>query len=328
MKTGLAGFGAVTALAAACACAVPSTDIEAYVLFFTSSLDFKGGNLAGTGYIDGGNVGVNRADPNPGDNTILMNVGANGRMVFTDPGQQLVADSLRLGPEAVVFDVYRNYAAGSGWGTPGVVNGAVQGFSAPLINPLLLPALAFAPGRASTEGAADVTVAASATLAPGDYRDVQVQNGATLNLGDGVYNLRNLRTGQHATVNVTDGTILYIDGEYRLGDGSTFGVGTGSQAEVHVGSLGVGANDRSVQFGENAEAHGFFFAPNGGIGTSRKVDLFGRFWGDWFGSDFNLNVTFVPRESPKVADGGTTILLLGASLLGLGGLGWKSRPTR
>ena len=42
-------------------------NLDSYVLFALDELDFKGGNTGdGTrGIIDGGNVGVNRADPTP-----------------------------------------------------------------------------------------------------------------------------------------------------------------------------------------------------------------------------------------------------------------------
>ena len=105
-------------------------NVQNYVLFALDSLSFKGGNESThtKGWVLGGNVGVNNPDPNLGDNTIQMDVGANGLFKMSD-NTQLVGGSIRLGPEASVWDAYRAAEAGSGWPPPPVVNPDIGGFT-------------------------------------------------------------------------------------------------------------------------------------------------------------------------------------------------------
>ena len=117
-----------------------NTDLGSYVLFAIEEFSYKGGNDGAglTGFVLGGNVGVNNYDPNLGDTNPIMNVGANGVFAMS-PDTQLIADSMRLGEEAVVNDVFRNREFGTGWNFPGTVYQNIYNFTTPpIIKPFSL----------------------------------------------------------------------------------------------------------------------------------------------------------------------------------------------
>ncbi|MGH7132544.1 MAG: hypothetical protein ACREJO_11415 [Phycisphaerales bacterium] len=300
---------AVVALASASALAQVNRDINSYVLFAQTDLSFKGRDADVTrGFIIGGNVGVNRIDPTPGDSNHQLRMGGGGSShpVVMSPGTQVVSDSMALGGNDVtVWDMYANV-----WGNTNLQanrNSGPTAFTPAIV--ASLPSLGFTPNRVITNGALDYVLAngGSATLPVGTYRDVTVQNDGTLTLGAGMYDLRNLRCGQDVTIIVTDQTILHIDGEFSMGNDGFFGVGTQGLAQVFCGSYQVGANDASIHFSRRTEAHGWFYAPNGILNLGNHTDLFGRFWADQIGSDFNVNVTYTPTPGA-------------AGLIALGGL--------
>jgi len=273
------------------AVAQPSTDINTYVLFAYSSLQFQGGQNASWGNIYGGNVGVNAvAGSSP-----TCDVGTSDRFYMSD-NTCLVADRLRFGSSASAYNIYYNKTYGAFGGT---IRHASSGFTAPLISNL--PSLGFTPGRAATASATDYADSTTLTLAPGTYRNITVASGGILNLSAGTYDINNLSSDGNTTVNVSDGTILRIDGAFSLGNGSSFGVGTGGLAEVLVGSSGVGSGNPTINFGSSLTAYGLFFAPNGALRLGGNNNLFGRYWANTITSDLNDNMTFlVPEPSALV----------------------------
>jgi len=303
--------------------AVPSPDINTYVLFAYYELSFKGGDGTTTGIIDGGNVGVNFPDPNPGDSSALINVGTNRSFIMSD-GTQLVADSLRFGSDASAWDVFANNQVGACGGT--IRNAGPLAFSTPVIAPLDLPLLDFVVG--SNVSALDITVNSGSPLAltAGVYGQVIVQNGEELNLGAGVYFFDDFLMGQNTTITTVDDTIIYVDGKISIGDGSTFG-SAGQLATIQAGGEGVtGATESAVNFGQNVTVFGNFFSPNKRLSLGKATDLYGIFWAYNINSDFNVNVTFValPNELSDAPEPGVwTTMLIGLALLGLGGIGRK-----
>jgi hypothetical protein len=310
---------------------VLSRDINTYVLFAYDFLSFKGGNDGAglTGFIYGGNVGVNAIDPHPGnDNDVVMNVGANARFIMSD-GAQLVADTSRFGTGASV-DAFFSNCAEPGYncaGQTGTIRAGVDGLTVAqaftfatsteaIIAAADLPTLPFTPGRPATVNSSDDRSYSGSgnTLGPGTYGDINVQNGATLTLGAGTYNLAKFTTGQHVTIVVSPDTVLMIDGRFSIGDDSTFG-SANAVPWVYAGSYGVGANDDSIHFGQSVDAYGHFFAPFGNMGNgSNGVNLYGTLWGKTFSNDFNTNIYYIP---PTVPDPGSSLLLLGMGLAGL-----------
>ncbi len=315
----------MVSLTAVAAFAAPSTNLDSYVLFATGAglsdstapLSFKGGNTEGTGLVSGGNVGVNRADGNFGNSTAMINVGENGRFIMS-PGTQLVGDSIRLGIEAVVYDVYfdgRDAAKmGNGWAQPGVINGTVAAFDAPIFDPF--PQL-FDPSFVA--GTSDITVSSGTTyngglaLAPGAYRDLQVQDGATIYLAAGTYTFRRFNTGQNFRVYTVPGTVIQVTGDTDPNsqdlsfNGNSSFVGSADPNVESVALFRFLGTD--VSFSDNSTFYGVILAPNADIGLGRAMTHYGRFISKQIHSDYNDNIFY--RQFTPVPEPSAFVALLG-----------------
>jgi hypothetical protein len=137
-------------------------------------------------------------------------------------------------------------------------------------------------------------------LAPGAYRDVRVNDGKTLNLGDGLYDFRSFSVGTDVTVNATDLTVIQVDRNWSVNDGLQFGVGTQSGPRVYLGALGFNPNGEPVcNFAHRAEIHMQFFSPTGWLDMGGANELFGRYWAQRISGDSSNNVT---RQDPPGTD--------------------------
>jgi hypothetical protein len=320
------GFTSLTAVTASAA--ILNRDINSYVLFALDELHFKGQNAEpGRGQILGGNIGVNRSEPNT--NNFLMTLGGASAEVVVSDDVQVVADSMQLSikfqsqsinPGQV--DLFSNRFGQ----LPAATNyRSTDTFADPILTP---PDLPFDP--ADNTSTTDVTVLEDQTdsLLPGMYRDVWLKDGATLNLTAGVYYMRNLKGGKQVTVNLTDDTILYINGQFFMNEEPHFGIGTNAGAKVYVASINdtfndLGHNDNSVHFGRGglnnpAIVYGQFYAPFGILDLGNGSDLYGRFWARLIDSDFNVNITLLepPEGGPLVPEPRAALLVvLGAAMM-------------
>ena len=268
--------------------AEPSRDINTYVLFALSEINFKGRNAnPSRGFIRGGNVGVNNPDPhgiNHDPYAPVLSLGANGAVVMDD-GSQVVADTVRLGDETSVWNLFANEVQTSF--NPAVLRDPPRTpFTAPIIAPANLPACPpFSPGTQNVT----VPKGGPLVLAPGSYGDVRVQDNGILTLGSGIYNFKSFNNGKKVRILTDPGTDVRVAEDMSTNDGSF--VGPADCARFCVRSDNVSHNDATVSFGRNTEIHGQFYAPNGRINLGHSTDLFGRFWSDTVSSDFNVNVT-------------------------------------
>jgi hypothetical protein len=291
-------------LSASVASAVePPRIIDAYVLFAYDEMILKGATGASPrGHIRGGDIGVNNANPNPND--FALSFATFGRVIM-DPGSNAVADSVRASSaEGIFFNLFANRVNAS-FG-PIIDGTGPTPFTPPIISDANLPLFPFTPGRALTDGAADVTIGGTGipspfTFTPGAYRDVRLNNGVVVSFGDGTFDLRSLSIGTNVTVSVTDQTILQIDRGLSINDGLKFGVGTFSGAQIFLGAFGFNANQSPVtNLAHNAEIHVQFFSPNGWLDLGGRNQLFGRYIARRISGDPNNNVTleFPPLQPP------------------------------
>ncbi|MEO7438077.1 MAG: hypothetical protein ABI080_21540, partial [Candidatus Binatia bacterium] len=254
------------------------------------------------GYIHGGDIGVNF--PGRGqDGSPSLSYATSGRLMM-DPNSNAVADSVRASnPEGVFFNLFANSVNANF--NPTILGAGPLPFTPPIIAANALPTLPFTPGRALTDGANDVLVGGAGfpsphALAPGAYRDVRVNDGGTLNLADGLYDLRSFSLGTNVTVNVTDHTTMQIDRQWSINDGLKFGVGTFAGARVYVGALGFDANQLTVcNFAHLSEIHMRFFSPTGWLDLGGMNKLYGRFWARRITGDPSNDVV---RQDPPSVD--------------------------
>jgi hypothetical protein len=284
----------------------PARDITRYVLFAYDEMILKGAvGGSDSGYIHGGDIGVNFAGRGQ-DGSPSLSYATLGPVIM-DTGSNAVADSVRAAnPEGVFFNLFANSVNVTFDAT--ILGSGPLPFTSPIIAPAALPVLPFTPGRTLTDAASDVMVGGTGfpsphALAPGAYRDVRVNDGRTLLLGDGVYDMRSLSVGTNVTVNVTDRTVLQIDRDWSVNDGLKFGVGTQAGARVFLGGLGFNANRATVcNFAHVAEIHVQFFAPTGWLDIGGTNRLFGRFWAQRITGDPSNDV--ILQQPPVEPPGG------------------------
>jgi len=277
--------------------AEPSRNINTYVLFAYEDCDFKGRNADPTrGFITGGNVGVNKIDTHNPPNPVLS-LGANGE-VYLSSGTQVVANTARINSNANLYDLYVNVLIGDS--PPTVRNQGPTGFAAPILGPGDLP-----PPPVCTPGTIPVVVESNTTvnLTAGSYGDIQVKDDGTLNLGAGNYQVKSVSCGRRVTINTVPGTILTVSEDFHLNNGSY--VGPACDFRLELCSNNVDSNNSTVSFGRNSTFYGTVFAPFGRINLGHSSDLFGRFWAETIGSDWNVNIEFCPTIPTAVKQDAT-----------------------
>lgn len=319
---------ALAALAGACggvadiaSAAVVNRDINSYVLFAYNELVFKGGSVAtNSGFITGGNIGVNYAGLSQSAFSLEFATSNRARM---DDGFQAVADSVRGDAAGSFFDLFANSVNPSF--ASQIRGSGPTAYSGPIVPTMSLPTLPFTPNRALTNSAADLTVNGSGglpspqTIAPGAYRDVRFNDNSVVTFGAGTFDLRNLSIGKNVTINVSDSTILQIDRQFNPNDFLIFGANPGSTglAKILVGGFGDNpTTTRSTNFSHSAEIHAQYFAPNSWLDLGGGNELYGRYWALRITGDPNNNVHFVP--APGMLAG---VLMIGA----LGAVGGTRR---
>lgn len=282
-------------------------NINSYVLFAYDELIWKGGNAAtNSGYIVGGNIGVNYAGNSPTGYALAF--ATSGRGIMSD-GYQAVAENTRGDAAGSFFDLYTNALNPSFAST---IRGAGPiGYSGPIIATANLPVLPFTPNRALTNSASDVTVAVGGvqSFLPGAYRDFRANDNSTVNFGNGTYDIRSLSFGKNVTVNVTDQTVFQVDQDMFTNINLKFGLGTSGGAKLFLGAHGINVNTtRVLNFSHGAEFHGQYFSPTGWLDLGGESNLYGRFWAQRITGDPNNNVYFAVPEP-------TSLLVLSAATL-------------
>jgi uncharacterized protein YycO/photosystem II stability/assembly factor-like uncharacterized protein len=151
---------------------------------------------------------------------------------------------------------------------------------------LVLPAF-----RTGTPGNQDVEVKQNkdATLTPGAYRDVQIQQKGKLTFTGGVYELRSLDAGQNANIYFQGPTTLLVNDKFSLDQKSYFGPAPGSPINasdilVYVNgtngkSGNLNAGPEAAKVGINATFVANLYALNGTIELRQNSKSTGSFIG-------------------------------------------------
>lgn len=258
-----------------------------FALFAYDMLYFKGRYSDTSRGIINGNVGVNnkgigRCGPYP---VLTLGGGCADHAVYLTDGSRVIADYVDLGgPKVSLYDLSANRLTGGS-------AGAVKRHSGPTAATFPIIARGNLPAIPSfSYGYNNVTVncGATVTLNPGKYGVITIRDGGKLNLRAGIYNIKALRAEDNVTINTNDSTKIRIAQSMRFGTDCY--VGPSNIALFLVRSDGVCGS--SVDFGYRTEFHGQVLAPLGTIDLGKKTDLFGRFWGKYITSDYDVNVTY------------------------------------
>jgi hypothetical protein len=260
-------------------------DLNSYVVFGFQTVDIKGSNDADKGFVRGGNIGANGTVGTSNDATV--NICANGDLKMSD-GSQVVGDRVRFSQQCFFWDLFANEIVGEGGGTAHSITQPVGAF--PIVTDIPpFPSFTCTPGN-------DVTVTTATqpfTLPPGSYGDIRFQDGTTVTLQPGLYQMCNFRTGQNVHTITQQGTVMQVVGEFDLRNGNRFGEESACGTYVHVAASGLGANANSVNFGKQGTVAGHFYS-QGRIALGHSTILYGTFWGSHINSDWGLNIEYCP----------------------------------
>jgi hypothetical protein len=252
-------------------------DRDDYVLLATADLNLKSGN-GQLVKVTGGDVGVDT----PGG-TLHLCGGGSPHPLEAGDGTQINADNAEIGAACSVYDVFTNNLVG----TPTIRNSGpdpltfvtVNGGEHLVSNPPTLPSFGDPCGAPDHTG--------GGTLAPGVHGDVRLQ-GQTLTLQAGTYSCCSLTGGGGTIVGDPAGTTVQVWEDVQFGNGASVGP---CSMTWYIANNGTGAGADQSSFGRNSTIAGHFYAMNGDLALGHSSHLFGNFYANRIGSDFNTEVT-------------------------------------
>ena len=177
-----------------------------------------------------GDVGANssgrgrswRDDDGPrhhGRYTVEVTLGEDATML--QPGSRVVGDTVSLGPDSSVFNLFYNELINR--------HARVRG---EVVHPVTLPFVPLPSALPVASGGRDVTVGRNArvTLGPGVHGRIRVRSRGTLVLSGGLYQLRSVDVESDATILVSGPSDVRVRGELGTGDGARLIVSPGLRA--------------------------------------------------------------------------------------------------
>lgn len=222
--------------------------------------------------VSSGNLGVQSASTGP--------VLSSGMEICLDKevqanGVQVHGDSIMIGPEATVLDVYCNEL---------VNEGNILGEQ---VTPLALPVASAPPFLASSPGEDDIVVKKKESLPPiqpDAYKSVEIGDKATLILTGGDYHFESLKIGEKATLIFLGPCTIRIKGRVECGEQVKInwedaGVAA-KDAVLYVGGSNGGngnpdASPKAVYTGEKCQIRAIIYAPNGTVHIGQESQING-----------------------------------------------------
>jgi hypothetical protein len=208
--------------------------------------------------VSSGNLGVQAASAGP--------VLSSGMEICLDKdvqanGAQIHGDSVMIGPEATVLDVYCNEL---------VNEGNILGEQ---VTPLALPVASAPPFLASSPGEDDVVVKKkkSLDLGAGAYKNVEIGEKASLQLTGGEYHFESLTMSEKSSLMFLQPCTIYIKERIECGENVSINAGVGAipaqDAMFYVGGVSgePDAYPQAVFTGETCQIKAIIYAPNGTV---------------------------------------------------------------
>jgi uncharacterized repeat protein (TIGR01451 family) len=238
--------------------------------------------------VNTGNIGANTSlpDPNgPPDDQVEVEFGSNARML--QAGSSVLGDTVKLGSNVQVYNVYYNESQFSNQAH--ILGNQVSPQPLPVT---LLPAF-----PTITPGTTDVTVAINQTqtLAAGSYRNVTVQNNATLILTGGTYQIASLSLSANAKVRFLAASEVRIVNGMNADSNSIIGPDASAPAleasQIVFYVQGADNPTAVVQVGSNGTVKANIYAPNGTVWLKSNTNATGAFIGKRALFDSNVELT-------------------------------------
>jgi hypothetical protein len=190
-----------------------------------------------------------------------------GRRVTLADGTTVTADKVQAGPGTSIDDVLANSLR---LGPEAVVRGSTGTPTLPVLSP-------FCSVPAVTCGSNDVQVppgGSAGPLAPGTYGRLRVLDGGSITLQPGEFTFCSIRTGRNAEITTLGPATLRVSREVIIGTEAVLGPALGTDPVV------VEATGRTVRVSAGAMANANFIAPNARITFGRGARLLGCFCTD------------------------------------------------
>lgn len=225
--------------------------------------------------VNSGNIGTLNASPGPWLNSNAeVSLASN---VLVKDGVRIYGDSVRIGSNSSVWEVYYNELANKGI----IRREAKQGLSLPL--PIGIPAF-----NASTPGKTDVTVKTNQTmtLGAGGYRNVVIQKNATLRLSGGAYDFDNLTFQANAKLIFLNKTQIRIKNRLATSDNVQIGPsGSNLGAKdliLYIGGINgtdgaLASTPKAAALGKNNIINANLYVPNGTLFVNDNGVMKGSF---------------------------------------------------
>jgi hypothetical protein len=249
-----------------------------------------------------GSAGAQNAQPN-------MALPANAEMIikqnskFVDPASAVVGDTVIINSGTSVQNVFYNELQN---------NGTITGTKN---TPLLLPVVkSLPPFPRSTPGTSviDVPMNGVLTLQPGQYGSITVEQGGTLNLAGGIYNVTSITAKQNSNLFFASASQVVVQNQITWNKG-TF-VGPSSTSGLHArdiiifvgGNSTINQNTTSTDLGKNAIVKANMYAPTGSINMDQGTQATGSFIANTvtiqqnsiinLDSAFGIRITWIPSS--------------------------------
>ena len=222
---------------------------------------------------------------------IAENVGVNApkgvvrisKFAFVHDGKSVTADSVVLGDNSSVWDVFVNKLK---MGSGAVIRNSRGAPVIPMV-PVFCPT-PDNPSPCNPSNPVTVAPAATLTLTPGVYGDVSVGSSGNLILTPGNYTFCSVRTNKHVTIQVngTGQSILEITGSLKIADDSDlFPFPIGSPAPIiYVGGP-------LVRLGPSGHMTARIFAPHATVRFGRTTVFDGTFCAAKTATDKQITLT-------------------------------------
>jgi hypothetical protein len=244
------------------------------VIFGTNSVRIQNG-----AQVVAGHVVVNNALSGPSlTPSFELGIGS----ALTPAGYAIVGDSIQIASGAVVGgNAFFNNISNSG-----TINGTQN---TPLSLPVFTPLPTF---KSAPAGTSDVNVAKNGTqtISPGNYRDIIVKSGGTLNLGQGIYNVRSINienNGKLLFQNLSSGpTEVRVVNQVTTGNAVAIRPSDSDPLKaakiifyVAFPTPAAALTPTAVSIGNGATVLANIYAPNGTLALTNNTNATGAFLG-------------------------------------------------